>query len=108
MSSIRKNKELQMSEVIIQNNHDITLMLDEMLENKFGEWWNSFYADKKRQIPFLVNFPDENLIEYLDKFNIKSGFALDIGCGNGRNSWGGEGLCVEARKAPFPPPCENK
>ncbi len=75
-----------MSEIIIRNNQDIDLMLDEMLEDKFGEWWDSFYSDKERQIPFLVNYPSENLIEYLDKYKIKPGFALDIGCGNGRNS----------------------
>ncbi len=57
-----------------------------MLEDKSGKWWDSFYTDKGRRIPFLVNYPSENLIEYLDKYKIKPGFALDIGCGNGRNS----------------------
>lgn len=75
-----------MSEVIIQNNHDIELMLDDMLQPKSGDWWDSFYTDKERHIPFLVNYPSENLVEYLDKYPVKPGSALDIGCGNGRNS----------------------
>jgi len=34
-----------------------------------------------------VNAPDENLMELVEKVIIKSGKALDIGCGNGRNTF---------------------
>lgn len=35
---------------------------------------------------FNENIPDENLISYFEKGLLKQGKALDIGCGNGRNS----------------------
>jgi hypothetical protein len=27
-------------------------------------WWDSFYADRSKQVPFFVAKPDENLVSY--------------------------------------------
>lgn len=49
-------------------------------------WWDRFYADRERGVPFFVAKPDENLVSYVDRGLIKPGKALDLGCGPGRNS----------------------
>ena len=49
-------------------------------------WWNKFYADRSRPVPFFAAEPDENLVSYLDRGLVKPGRALDVGCGAGRNA----------------------
>ncbi|MEU3650860.1 class I SAM-dependent methyltransferase [Lentzea sp. NPDC034063] len=51
-----------------------------------GGWWDGFYADRTREVPFFVAKPDENLAEYLERGLITPGRALDVGCGPGRNA----------------------
>ncbi len=51
-----------------------------------GDWWDRFYADRSREVPFFVAKPDENLAGYLDRGLLRPGRALDIGCGPGRNA----------------------
>jgi SAM-dependent methyltransferase len=51
-----------------------------------ASWWDSFYADRAKPVPFFVAKPDENLISYLDCGLIAPGRALDVGCGAGRNA----------------------
>jgi SAM-dependent methyltransferase len=51
-----------------------------------GPAWDSFYADRSRQIPFFVPKPDENLVSYLDQGLVSGGRAMDLGCGAGRNA----------------------
>ncbi|MFC1439926.1 class I SAM-dependent methyltransferase [Streptacidiphilus sp. N1-10] len=51
-----------------------------------GPWWDGFYADRSRAIPFFVAKPDENLASYLDRGLVTPGRALDLGCGPGRNA----------------------
>lgn len=48
--------------------------------------WQSFYEDRKRRCPFFVTVPDENLVEWIGQDLVRGGRALDIGCGNARNS----------------------
>jgi SAM-dependent methyltransferase len=72
---------------IIKTEDDILIMLDNLLEKRDNEWWNNFYSDKEKPIPFFKNIADENLISYFYRKLIKQGKALDIGCGNGRNSF---------------------
>lgn len=48
--------------------------------------WESFYAEGKRTPPFLNNVPDENLVGYVEQGRLKSGNAVDLGCGIGRNA----------------------
>lgn len=49
-------------------------------------WWDGFYSDRSRPVPFFVPKPDENLVSYLDRGLIAPGRALDLGCGPGRNA----------------------
>ncbi|MET9433820.1 class I SAM-dependent methyltransferase [Streptomyces sp. NPDC006551] len=50
-------------------------------------WWDGFYDDRSKAVPFFVAKPDENLVSYLDRGLIApGGRALDLGCGPGRNA----------------------
>ncbi|WP_432140703.1 class I SAM-dependent methyltransferase [Streptomyces sp. bgisy084] len=49
-------------------------------------WWDGFYADRERAVPFFVAKPDEHLVAYLERGLIAPGRALDLGCGPGRNA----------------------
>ncbi|MEE1752038.1 class I SAM-dependent methyltransferase [Streptomyces sp. SP18CS02] len=52
-----------------------------------GSWWDGFYADRSRPVPFFVDKPDENLVSYLDRGLLGPGRrVLDLGCGPGRNA----------------------
>lgn len=73
------------SEIIITE-EDTLNMLDNILEKRDMEWWNKFYSNKEKPVPFFVNIPDENLVSYFTSNILGKGKALDIGCGNGRNS----------------------
>lgn len=48
--------------------------------------WESFYSEGQRTPPFLRNVPDENLVRFVEKWNLRSGSAIDLGCGIGRNA----------------------
>lgn len=71
---------------IIKTENDILFMLDNLLEKRDKEWWDKFYSDKERPVPFFKNIPDESLISYFDRELLKQGKALDVGSGKGRNS----------------------
>ncbi|MDI2031121.1 class I SAM-dependent methyltransferase [Saccharopolyspora sp. TS4A08] len=60
-------------------------MLDEIFPSP-QPFWDGFYADRDRDVPFFVTKPDENLVSYVDDGVLKSGRALDLGCGPGRNA----------------------
>ncbi|MEU3755691.1 class I SAM-dependent methyltransferase [Streptomyces olivoreticuli] len=49
-------------------------------------WWDCFYTDRSKPVPFFVAKPDENLASYVDRGLITPGRALDLGCGPGRNA----------------------
>ncbi|MGW6389628.1 class I SAM-dependent methyltransferase [Streptomyces sp. NPDC055103] len=52
-----------------------------------ADWWDGFYADRDKPVPFFVPKPDENLVAYAEKGLLPAGGrALDLGCGPGRNS----------------------
>ncbi|TXS72266.1 class I SAM-dependent methyltransferase [Streptomyces sp. sk2.1] len=51
-----------------------------------GSWWDGFYADRDRPVPFFVAKPDENLVSYTERGTVAPGRALDLGCGPGRNA----------------------
>ncbi|MBR8641390.1 class I SAM-dependent methyltransferase [Streptomyces tuirus] len=51
-----------------------------------ADWWDGFYTDRSRPVPFFVGKPDENLVSFLDRELISGGRALDLGCGPGRNA----------------------
>lgn len=51
-----------------------------------ASWWDGFYGDRDRPVPFFAAKPDETLVSYLDRGLITPGRALDLGCGPGRNA----------------------
>jgi len=63
-----------------------------------SEWWDGFYADRERPIPFFSNRPDESLADWLDRGLIRPGRVLELGCGPGRNAvhLAARGFTVEA------------
>ena len=38
---------------IIKTEDDVFLMLDEFLEKRDNEWWNKFYSNKEKEVPFF-------------------------------------------------------
>ena len=60
--------------------------LDALLADRQSAWWDSFYADRARPVPFFGASPDESLYKWIDNGAIPRGRALDLGCGNGRNA----------------------
>ena len=62
------------------------------------DFWDRFYANRSRPVPFFATKPDENLAAYLDQGLIAPGRALDLGCGPGRNALylASHGLKVDA------------
>lgn len=51
-----------------------------------SSWWDGFYANRDRPVPFFVAKPDESLVSYLDRGLLTPGRVLDVGCGPGRNA----------------------
>jgi SAM-dependent methyltransferase len=60
--------------------------LDALLAGNSPAWWDRFYENRARAIPFFVASPDENLARWVDSGRVHRGRAIDFGCGNGRNS----------------------
>ncbi|QWB25949.1 MULTISPECIES: class I SAM-dependent methyltransferase [Streptomyces] len=51
-----------------------------------ADWWDGFYADRSRPVPFFVAKPDENLASWVEQGKTGGGRALELGCGPGRNA----------------------
>ena len=51
-----------------------------------ASWWDGFYADRAKPVPFFVAKPDENLVSFLDRGLITPGRALDLARSPGRNA----------------------
>lgn len=73
-----------MNETILSY-EDLLNMLDSLLREP-TEFWNNFYLDRNKSIPFFANKPDENLVSYVEKRMLTSGRVLELGCGPGRNA----------------------
>ncbi|MDX3662759.1 class I SAM-dependent methyltransferase [Streptomyces sp. ID05-26A] len=65
---------------------DVMALLDGLAASPEGDWWDRFYADRSREIPFFVAKPDENLAGLVERGLLRPGRALDVGCGPGRNA----------------------
>jgi SAM-dependent methyltransferase len=70
----------------VRSVEDLLRLLDGLFETTDAGWWDRFYADRSRPVPFFARKPDENLVSYLDRGLIRPGRALDVGCGPGRNA----------------------
>jgi SAM-dependent methyltransferase len=69
----------------ILNYGDLLVMLDDLLREP-KEFWESFYIDKTKDIPFFkIKGPDENLVEYFYN-GLAPERVLEVGCGPGRNA----------------------
>ncbi|MFD1738894.1 class I SAM-dependent methyltransferase [Bacillus salitolerans] len=64
---------------------DLFKMLDSLLREP-SHFWDDFYLNREKNIPFFVNAPDENLVSYFNNQIITSGKVLELGCGPGRNA----------------------
>lgn len=73
-----------MEETIVRDS-DVFEMLDHLLRDE-PAFWDGLYGDRSRGVPFFVNVPDENLVELLRNDGGRTGRAIDIGCGPGRNA----------------------
>lgn len=69
----------------IRSHEDLLDMLDSLLREPTG-FWNEFYANRAKGIPFFVNKPDENLVNYFNKGVFQPGNVLELGSGPGRNA----------------------
>lgn len=73
---------------------DVLALMDTLFESTADRWsdgagrswWDDFYTDRSRPVPFFVDKPDENLVAWLDAGLVPPGRALDLGCGAGRNA----------------------
>ena len=75
-----------MKEETINNYEDLLVMLDALLREPTN-FWDDFYSNREKGIPFFVNKPDENLVGYFKNVLMgPSGKALELGCGPGRNA----------------------
>lgn len=72
--------------LFVQSENDLLHLLDDLLASVRDEWWNQFYSNRAKPCPFFVDSPDESLVEWVEGGQIRPGRALDLGCGNGRNS----------------------
>lgn len=70
----------------LENFDDVLRMLDALLKEQSRFSWDAFYSDRERPVPFFINSPDENLVQYAENKLIQPGKALDLGCGPGRNA----------------------
>lgn len=61
-------------------------MLDSLLVNQGGAWWDGFFSDRAKPCPFFVEWPDENLVEWFNEGFLTPGRVLELGCGHGRNA----------------------
>lgn len=65
---------------------DVLGMLDSLIANRGGTWWDGFFSDRAKPCPFFVEWPDENLVEWFNEGLISPGRVLELGCGHGRNA----------------------
>ncbi|WP_338542557.1 class I SAM-dependent methyltransferase [Paenibacillus tundrae] len=72
-------------EKTIRNIQDVYDMLDAEFRSA-KQFWEPFYEDRSRPIPFFPNKPDENLVAHVNSGLLTAGKALELGCGPGRNA----------------------
>lgn len=96
----------------IRTTEDVLTLLDELFAPEAdrwtetgADWWDSFYGDRERAVPFFASRPDENLVAVHEEDGTawaapatEGSRALDLGCGPGRNSLylAGRGYAVDA------------
>ena len=71
--------------MMIKTDQDLYKLLDSFFPSD-GNWWDKFYTDRSRPIPFFKNAPDENLVGYFKNKLLNPGKVLELGCGPGRDT----------------------
>jgi hypothetical protein len=51
-----------MQDQFIYTIDDTLQMLDALVADRGGAWWNGFFSDRAKPCPFFVERPDENLV----------------------------------------------
>lgn len=69
----------------IRDADDVLTMLDDFFRGE-GKWWDGFYTDREKRVPFFVNAPDESLVSHFETGRMQPGRVLELGCGPGRNA----------------------
>ncbi|CAI8942957.1 MULTISPECIES: class I SAM-dependent methyltransferase [Bacillus] len=69
----------------INSYEDLLDMLDSLLREP-TQFWDDFYSNREKGVPFFTNKPDENLVNYFEKKLLNPGKVLELGCGPGRNA----------------------
>ncbi|MBO1582844.1 class I SAM-dependent methyltransferase [Bacillus sp. XF8] len=69
----------------ISSYEDLLNMLDSLLREP-TQFWDDFYSNREKEIPFFTIKPDENLVSYFEKKLLNPGKVLELGCGPGRNA----------------------
>ncbi|MBJ7932524.1 SAM-dependent methyltransferase [Bacillus toyonensis] len=69
----------------ISSYEDLLDMLDSLLREP-TQFWDDFYSNREKGVPFFTNKPDENLVNYFEKKLLNPGKVLELGCGPGRNT----------------------
>ncbi len=69
----------------LHTQEDIIKMLDSLLRPA-EPFWNEFYENREKDVPFFENVPDENLVSYIETEWVSKGKVLELGCGPGRNA----------------------
>ena len=87
-----------MPDRFIYTTDDVLRALDDLLEARGGAWWDGFFADRSKPVPFFADRPDESLVEWFGAGLLAPGRVLELGCGPGRNAvyLAGQGCGVEA------------
>lgn len=75
-----------MSRDFLRTRDDVLNLLDDLLDGQGGDRWDALFADRATPRPFLVDDPDENLVEWVEDGRLPPGRALELGPGNGRNA----------------------
>ncbi|MFI8892552.1 class I SAM-dependent methyltransferase [Streptomyces paradoxus] len=72
---------------------DVLALLDDLFApeadrwtGRGAGWWDDFYSDRSRPVPFFAARPDESLVAAVERGVLGGGRALDLGCGPGRNA----------------------
>lgn len=72
----------------IRSADELLSTLDRLLleTSSTSGWWNRFFTDRTRAVPFFVEWPDETLAGDFERDVLRAGHVLELGCGNGRNA----------------------
>ncbi len=61
-------------------------LLDDLVSDGTETRWDNLYSGRPGNCPFLVDDPDENVVDWFNTGCLRPGRVLELGCGNGRNA----------------------